>query len=29
MGGPLLLTPQKEENVITEALIRQCTQVAL
>ena len=29
MGGPLSLTPQKEENVITEALIRQCIQVVL
>ncbi|KAL3160582.1 axoneme assembly, variant 2 [Trebouxia sp. C0010 RCD-2024] len=26
MGGPLSLAPQKEENVITEALIRQCIQ---
>ena len=29
MGGPLSLAPQKEENVITEALIRQCKQVVL
>ena len=27
MGGPLSLAPQKEENVITETLIRQCIQV--
>ncbi len=27
MGGPLSLAPQKEENVITEALTRQCIQV--
>ncbi|KAL3139462.1 hypothetical protein ABBQ38_003792 [Trebouxia sp. C0009 RCD-2024] len=26
MGGPLSLAPQKEENVITEALIRLCIQ---
>ncbi|KAA6424820.1 MAG: leucine-rich repeat-containing 48 isoform 1 [Trebouxia sp. A1-2] len=26
MGGPLSLAPQKEENVITEALTRQCIQ---
>ncbi|DBB11623.1 hypothetical protein WJX82_004054 [Trebouxia sp. C0006] len=27
MGGPLSLAPQKEENVITEALTRQCIQI--